>query len=108
VLSHPNVRVFVSHCGINSVYESIASGTPVVGIPMLSDQRDMAVRVADAGVGRWMDKSRFTAAELASAIQRVSGDEAYRRRIAPLQDAFARAGGVERAADLIAASCDVS
>jgi MGT family glycosyltransferase len=108
VLSHPNVRVFVSHCGINSVYESIASGTPVVGIPMLSDQRDMAVRVADAGVGRWMHKSRFTAAELASAIQRVSGDEAYRRRIAPLQDAFARAGGVERAADLIAASCDVS
>jgi MGT family glycosyltransferase len=104
VLAHPNVRAFVSHCGINSVHESIAAGTPVVGIPMLSDQRDMAVRVADAGVGVWMDKSRFTVAQLAAAIRRVSEDEAFRRRIAPLQDAFRRAGGVERAADLIVAS----
>jgi len=67
VLAHPNVRAFVSHCGINSVHESLAAGTPIVGIPMLADQRDMAARVADAGVGVWMDKSRFRGSELALA-----------------------------------------
>ena len=81
VLAHPNVNVFVSHCGINSVYESMIAGTPVVGIPMLSDQRDMAVRVADAGVGLWMDKTRFTAAQLRTAIDRACLDRAFRTRI---------------------------
>jgi UDP:flavonoid glycosyltransferase YjiC (YdhE family) len=103
VLAHPNVRAFVSHCGINSVYESMTAGTPVVGIPMLSDQRDMAARVADAGVGLWMDKTRFTAAGLRAAIDRVRQESAFRERIAPIQRACAAAGGVSRAADLIEA-----
>ena len=101
VLAHPNVRVFISHCGINSVYESMVAGTPVVGIPMLSDQRDMAVRVSDAGVGLWMDKTRFTASQLRTAIGRVRTAPAFRTRIVPIKQACAAAGGVRRAADLI-------
>ena len=101
VLAHENVRVFVSHCGINSVYESMVAGTPIVGIPMLSDQRDMAARVADAGVGLWVDKTRFTAVQLRTAVDRVRLDDSFRTRIAPIQAACAAAGGVRRAADLI-------
>ena len=108
VLAHPNVRVFVSHCGINSVYESMTAGTPVVGIPMLSDQRDMAARVADAGVGLWMDKTRFTAAELRAAIDRVRHESGFRERVAPIQRACASAGGVRRAADLIEAQARIA
>jgi UDP:flavonoid glycosyltransferase YjiC (YdhE family) len=101
LLRHPNVRVFVSHCGINSVHESIACGTPIVGIPMFADQRDMAVRVADAGVGVYLDKAKFTASELRSAIGRVLSDPSFHERIPALQRAFEEAGGVRRAADLI-------
>jgi UDP:flavonoid glycosyltransferase YjiC (YdhE family) len=101
VLAHGNVKAFVSHCGINSVYESMVAGTPIVGIPMLSDQRDMAARVADAGVGLWVDKTRFTAAQLRTAIDRVRVDDSFRTRIAPIQTACTAAGGVRRAADLI-------
>jgi MGT family glycosyltransferase len=108
VLAHPNVRVFVSHCGINSVYESMMTGTPVVGIPMLSDQRDMAVRVADAGVGLWVDKTRFTAAQLRTAIDRVRQDPQFRSRIVPIQQACAAAGGIGRAVDLIEAQVQIA
>jgi MGT family glycosyltransferase len=101
VLSHPNVKMFVSHCGINSVYESIHAGTPIVGIPMFADQRDMAVRVADAGIGVWLDKRRFTAAALHAAILRVLDDAAFVRAIPAAQQALADAGGASRAADLI-------
>ena len=68
VLGHPNVAVFVSHCGINSVHESVRAGTPIVGLPMFADQRDMAARVADAGIGLWLDKRRFTADQLRTAV----------------------------------------
>jgi UDP:flavonoid glycosyltransferase YjiC (YdhE family) len=104
ILAHPNVRAFVSHCGINSVYESLAAGTPIVGIPMMADQRDMAVRVSDAGVGVWLDKTRVTARALRAAIDRVIDDPRYRAAVSTVNEALARTGGIRRAADLIAAA----
>ncbi len=101
VLSHDNVRVFISHCGVNSVYESLAAGTPIVGIPMMAGQRDMAVRVKDAGVGLVMNKATFTPEELRDAVLRVLQDDSFRRPIPALQSSFKLAGGAPRAADLI-------
>jgi len=101
VLRHPNVAAFVSHCGINSVHESIAAGKPIVGIPMLADQRDMAVRVKDAGAGLWVDKRAFTPESLADAIDRVLNDKCFVDAIPPLQRALSAAGGAARAADVI-------
>jgi UDP:flavonoid glycosyltransferase YjiC (YdhE family) len=101
VLSHPNVSAFVSHCGINSAHEAIVAGTPIVGIPMFADQRDQAVRVADAGVGVWIDKQRVTRDSLRAAIERVIADPKIPERMQLLQAAMVRAGGVRRAADVI-------
>ena len=101
ILAHPNVKAFVSHCGINSVHESLHAGTPIVGIPLFGDQRDMGFRVQDAGVGLSLDKSRLTSADLRQAIRRVLSDASFGRRIPAIQSSFALAGGVRRAADLI-------
>jgi polyene glycosyltransferase len=101
VLAHANTRVFVSHCGTNSVHESLAVGTPIVGIPMFADQLDWAVRVADAGAGVWLDKSRFGAEELNQAIGCVLSEPSFTQSMPRLQRAFADAGGVRRAADII-------
>jgi MGT family glycosyltransferase len=101
VLSHPAVGVFVSHCGINSVHESLQAGTPIVGIPMFADQPDMAMRVQDAGVGLALNKIRFTAEQLRDAVRRVMHEPKFRLRIPEIQQSFRDAGGVQRAADLI-------
>jgi UDP:flavonoid glycosyltransferase YjiC (YdhE family) len=101
VLAHPNVHVFVSHCGVNSVHESLFAGTPIVGVPMLADQRDMAMRVQDAGTGVALDKRTLTAAALQQAIVTVLKEPRFARNIVPIQSSFVLAGGVRRAADLI-------
>jgi polyene glycosyltransferase len=101
VLSHPNVRVFFSHCGINSAHEAIVAGTPVVALPLFVDQRAMAARLADAGMAVVLDKTRLRADALASALRRVAGDPAFRAPIPALQSCVRLAGGVRRAADLI-------
>jgi UDP:flavonoid glycosyltransferase YjiC (YdhE family) len=103
ILAHGNVKVFVSHCGINSVHESLQAGTPIVGIPMLADQQDMAMRVQDAGVGIMLNKTRFTTEELRQAIERVMRDAAFRAPIGAIRESFRKAGGIARAADLIEA-----
>jgi hypothetical protein len=38
VLGHFNARVFVSHCGLHSVYEAGFHGVPVVGVPFMFEQ----------------------------------------------------------------------
>lgn len=101
VLRHPNVRVFLSHCGINSAHESIEGETPIVGIPMLADQLDMAIRIKDAGVGLYVDKRNFSVAKLSQCIANVLSDPKYALPIPHLKSSFRLAGGVARAADLI-------
>jgi UDP:flavonoid glycosyltransferase YjiC (YdhE family) len=107
ILAHPNVKVFVSHCGINSVHESLYAGTPIVGIPLFGDQLDMGLRVQDAGVGLLLGKGRLTATGLREAIRRVLSDPSFTRNIPAIQSSFSLAGGVRRAADLIEHLADV-
>jgi polyene glycosyltransferase len=101
VLGHPNVRVFVSHCGTNSVHECLMAGKPIVGIPMLAVQLDMGMRVEDAGVGLMLNKTRFTPEDLRNSIRRVMSDDSFRYNIPSIQVSFREAGGIRRAADLI-------
>ncbi|KAJ1550867.1 hypothetical protein HK096_004526 [Nowakowskiella sp. JEL0078] len=51
ILRQPNVKIFVSHCGGNSVNEAVYFGKPILGIPQWYDCYDLAQRVQDAGIG---------------------------------------------------------
>jgi UDP:flavonoid glycosyltransferase YjiC (YdhE family) len=101
VLQHPNVRAFISHCGTNSVQESVCAGTPIVGIPLFAAQDDMALRLQDAGIGFRLDKHRFTPEQLRDRVLRACRSDEFRANIAMLQSGLVLAGGTARAADLI-------
>ncbi|KAL6573452.1 hypothetical protein OROHE_001911 [Orobanche hederae] len=51
ILRHWSVGGFVSHCGWNSLRESIDCGVPIVAVPMHLDQPVNAKLVAELGVG---------------------------------------------------------
>ena len=38
ILGHPNLKAFVTHGGINSLYEAMHNAVPVAVIPMIADQ----------------------------------------------------------------------
>uniref|UniRef100_A0A0D9WRQ2 Glycosyltransferase n=1 Tax=Leersia perrieri TaxID=77586 RepID=A0A0D9WRQ2_9ORYZ len=77
VLSHPAVGCFVTHCGWNSVLESVAAGVPMVSVPQMSDQR-MNARLVErdwrVGVRAELDDGVLRAAELRRRVDEVMGE----------------------------------
>ncbi|CAL5048475.1 unnamed protein product [Urochloa decumbens] len=78
VLSHMAVGCFVTHCGWNSVLESVASGVPMVCVPQMSDQRmnaQLVVREWRVGLRAQVDDGGvLRAAEVRRCVDEVMGN----------------------------------
>ncbi|KAJ1259745.1 hypothetical protein BS78_10G179700 [Paspalum vaginatum] len=79
VLSHAAVGCFVTHCGWNSVLESVATGVPMVCVPRMSDQRmnaQLVVREWRVGVRAQVDGTGgvLRAEDLKRCVDEVMGD----------------------------------
>lgn len=57
LLGHPATKVFVTHGGLNSIYEASFHGVAMVLIPLFADQFDNALAAETAGNNNWHDNS---------------------------------------------------
>ncbi|KXN68640.1 glycosyltransferase family 1 protein, partial [Conidiobolus coronatus NRRL 28638] len=57
ILNHPHTKLFMNHGGLESIYEAINSGTPMVVIPYIADQPRNAVLVKEHGIGDYIEWS---------------------------------------------------
>lgn len=94
--------VFLTHCGMNSVSESLYCGVPMVLWPQQAEERAVADRTAALGAG--LPLPRPDAAHITAAVQAVLADEKYRRSAQGLGEGLRAGGGAEAAADFIEAS----
>ena len=92
--------LLISHAGTNTVLQAVGRGVPMVALPRSADQPAVASRVAYAGVGLLGSFWRPNAEEIRVLVQRVLGEDSFRRRAKELQQAMLHAGGVSRAADV--------
>ena len=91
--------VFVSHCGMNSVSESLFYGVPLIMLPQTAEQAGVAERVYQLGAGIKLDKSN--GASILDAINRVFAEDTYRKNAKIISDGFKRCSGAKGAADKI-------
>ena len=77
LLGHQNVKLFISHCGINSVMESIYHQVPVLAMPFCFDQFHNAAFLVSRGFGIELSISTFTEMELLEAIGELLGNPKY-------------------------------
>ncbi|XP_052186625.1 UDP-glucosyltransferase 29-like [Diospyros lotus] len=74
ILKHPSIGGFVSHCGWNSVLESMSFAVPIVALPMHLDQPLNAILVEAIGVGLEVIRDRsgkINGEELGRVIKQV-------------------------------------
>lgn len=71
LLAHPNVKAFISHCGLGSVAESKYHGVPIVAMPIGIDQITNADAIVDEGWAFKADFDNMNEKELMNAIKEV-------------------------------------
>lgn len=71
ILSHPNVKLFITHGGLLSTTESVYHGVPVIGIPFFGDQSRNLRGASKSGWGLHLDYSNITETSLRWAINEV-------------------------------------
>jgi len=100
VLEHPNVKLFVSHCGSGSTSESLLNEVPIIGCPCGTDQFANATRIKVAGVG--VEVYNGASGNVADAIVEVHNNLArYENSTRKVKMMFSKAGGAKKATDII-------
>lgn len=77
VLAHHNVRVFLSHCGMNSFLEAMNSGVPILALPFIADQVHNAHTVVTNHAGLKLDASNITVEHVVHSIHRLINEPSY-------------------------------
>lgn len=92
---------FITHAGAGGSQEGLATATPMVAVPLATDQFGNADMLQGLGVARHVPMEEATAETLREAVLALAGDPEVARRLGEIQRSMAAEGGTKRAADLI-------
>lgn len=95
--------VFLSHCGMNSVSESLYFGVPLVMLPQTSEQGGVCTRVEQLGAGLRLDKT--TPSAIRETVNQALTDPSYAENAGKISDSFHRCTGAKGAAEKILSVC---
>jgi MGT family glycosyltransferase len=102
-LSHllPSTDLLVTNGNSNAVLAALSRGIPVVVLPSIWDQAEVAWRVHETGTGLRISPRRPTAERMRTAVMQVLDQPCFRQNAERMAVALGRPGGPARAATLI-------
>ena len=91
--------VFITHCGMNSVSESLYMAAPMVLYPQTNEQYAVARRVTEIGAGEQLNDD--SAESIRNAVKRILGNTDYAKAAEECARDFRSCSGAKGAADHI-------
>ncbi|XP_050425774.1 UDP-glycosyltransferase UGT5-like [Adelges cooleyi] len=77
VLNHPNVKLFISHCGLLGILDALYTGVPIIGIPMFADQFSNMNFITDQGCGERLKYDKIDEHIVFHTMTTILGDQRY-------------------------------
>ncbi|KAH8346541.1 hypothetical protein KR084_002727 [Drosophila pseudotakahashii] len=88
ILSHPNVKLFITHGGMLSVIESAYYAKPVLGMPVFFDQfRNLEV-LEEEGAALQLNINTLTGQELRDTVERLINQPKYQENALAVSQRF--------------------
>ncbi|KAB0792551.1 hypothetical protein PPYR_14510 [Photinus pyralis] len=84
VLKHPNLKLFITHGGAQSMEETIQARVPVVGMPFFVDQPFNVQQMVSLGFALSVDYKTMSKETFKQAILEVINNDKYHNRIREL------------------------
>ncbi len=94
-----NTDVFITHCGMNSVSESLYMGVPLLLFPQTGEQKAVARRVFEVGAGIYPENT--SPEKLRTAVQKLLTDSVYRTAARSIQKDFRSCSGAAGGAEFV-------
>lgn len=91
--------VFITHCGMNSVSESLYMATPMVLYPQTGEQKAVARRVAELEAG--IPLTEDTTEGILKALQEILSGDSFAKAARECHDDFRSCPGTDGAAEFI-------
>lgn len=88
ILAHPNIILFIAHGGMFGNFEAVARGVPLLIFPVFADQHRNAMRVANAGYGKYMNFKDITSDSLFNVIQELITNKSYSNKAKEISTIF--------------------
>ncbi|KAI8116886.1 UDP-glucuronosyltransferase 2B10 [Lucilia cuprina] len=80
ILAHPKVKLFISHGGLLSTFETVYHGKPILGLPVFFDQQQNVNKAQKQGFALRLDFSSFSGEQLKNTILEILNNPQYRQR----------------------------
>nr|XP_014288185.1 UDP-glucuronosyltransferase 2B17-like [Halyomorpha halys] len=81
VLAHPNMKLFITHCGLLSTQEAIYHGVPIISIPFWMDQHSLTDKLLRKGVAIPLSYGGISYNLLQQAIQEILTNDSYTKEM---------------------------
>uniref|UniRef100_A0A1B6GDR0 UDP-glucuronosyltransferase n=1 Tax=Cuerna arida TaxID=1464854 RepID=A0A1B6GDR0_9HEMI len=88
LLDHHNVRLLMAHGGQSSTIEAVYTGTPMVGMPLFSDQYNNIQTLVLKGAAELLDLHHLTKERVLEAVTKVLNDSRYKTNAERLSRQF--------------------
>lgn len=85
LLGHPKTKAFITHGGINGIYEAIYHGIPMVGIPLCTYQPYNIAHMKAKGAAVGVDFETMSSSDLLNALNTVIDDPSYKQNVLKLK-----------------------
>lgn len=88
ILQHKNLKVFITHGGMLSMMEALNYGKPIIGMPLLDEQKFNVERAVRQGFGLSVDYDTLSEESLKTAIDTIFNDPSYQEKAEQLAEIF--------------------
>lgn len=94
--------LFITHAGMNSVYEGLYFEVPIILIPQMQEQQINALRVQELKAGYVLDNDRITEEEIENAYNEIKQNwKAYKESCHKIRETFlASPNGIKAATEI--------